>query len=115
MFYLHGPNVGRRHDITLYRQSGLDEFLSQHLSIDGEHYCINADNAFMPGPWVIVVIVGYDTKLASAPEHAFNTAINAVRTAFEWSYKDFKQQFTVNNFSRILSVRKMPTEMLHKA
>lgn len=48
------------------------------MSISGEQYCINADAAFLLRLWVIVVIVGYDTKLAIALVKVVNAAMNVV-------------------------------------
>lgn len=51
MLYLHGPSVGRCHDIILYRQSGLDAALEYHSSIDTEQFSVFADSAFIIRPW----------------------------------------------------------------
>lgn len=37
---LYGPEVGRRHDMTLYRQSGLDGALREHLLVNGVQYYV---------------------------------------------------------------------------
>lgn len=36
LFYIYGPEVGQRHDMTLYRESGLDGILNQRST--GEEY-----------------------------------------------------------------------------
>lgn len=78
----YGPDVGRRHDITLCRQSGLNESYGQHMSNDDNQSCIYADTKFMLQP---KVKVGYDTQIASASEQAFKSAINVVKSTVELS------------------------------
>ena len=39
-FYLYGPEVGRSHDMTLYRQSGTGDVLEEVLLVNGKQYCI---------------------------------------------------------------------------
>ena len=36
MFYLYEPEVGRRHGMKLYRESGLDVSLQQNMVLDGK-------------------------------------------------------------------------------
>lgn len=36
--YMYGPQESRRHEITLYRRSGIDEDLQQSLLIAGKQY-----------------------------------------------------------------------------
>lgn len=47
ILYLHGSEVDHRHDITLYRQSGLDAALQLHNSIVGEQFYVVADSAII--------------------------------------------------------------------
>lgn len=109
--YLHGPEVGRRHDMTLYRQSGLDNALSETLLIDGEQFYIYGDAAFLLRPWIQV---GFNRAFATPPQLIFNSAMSASREAVEWNYKDTKQQFTAMDFRRMLKVRKSPVGLMYK-
>lgn len=109
--YLHGPEVGRRHDMTLYRQSGLDDSLSETLLIGGDQFYIYGDAAFLLRPWMQV---GFNRAFATPPQLMFNSAMSAAREAVEWNYKDTKQQFTTMDFRRILKVRKSPVALMYK-
>lgn len=40
VIYMYGPEEGRRHDVTLYRKSGLDNFMQQFLLIHGTKYYV---------------------------------------------------------------------------
>eukprot|EP00171_Calliarthron_tuberculosum_P021365 IDg21365t1 len=43
VFCMYGPEVGRRHDMTLYRESGINTQLMPSLLIDEKQYCIYGD------------------------------------------------------------------------
>lgn len=45
IFYLYGPIEGRRHDMTLYHESGLDAILASDLLIQGQRYYVYGDTA----------------------------------------------------------------------
>ena len=45
IFHLHGPEVGRRHDLTLLRNSQIESTLQENMLIDGKQYCIYGDAA----------------------------------------------------------------------
>lgn len=109
--YLYGPEVRRRHDITLYRDSGLDETLEQHAVIEGDQFYVYADAAFIMRPWLQI---SFNIAVATVEQIAFNTARSAAREAVEWGFKDVKQQFTSNDFSRMLKVRKSPIPLMYK-
>lgn len=44
---MYGPEVGRRHDMILYREIGIDTQLLQSLLIDGKQYCIYGDAEYV--------------------------------------------------------------------
>jgi len=111
MFYLYGPEVGRRHDMTLYRQSNLDSALQEGLSIDGKQYCVYGDSAYLLRPWIQTA---YSRVGATQAQQAYNKAMSAVREAVEWTYKDLKQIFSSQDFKRQLKVRQAPIALLYK-
>lgn len=49
---MYGPEVGRQHDLTLYRKSGLNRALQEALLIDGIQYCMYGDAAHMLKAWL---------------------------------------------------------------
>lgn len=112
MFALFGPEVGRRHDLTLYRESGWEQVLQDVLSVDGTQYCIYGDCAYLLRPWMLCP---YFRDLATPSQMAFNSSMSAVRIAVEHNYKDLKQNWTSQDFSRNLKVRKAPIALLYRA
>lgn len=38
VFYLYDPEVGGWHELSVYRKSGLEDYLSSNLSIEGTQY-----------------------------------------------------------------------------
>lgn len=112
MFALHGPVEGRRHDLTLMRQSGWEEVLADVLDIEGVQYYVYADSAFTVRPYLQAP---FGTVGASVAELDFNRRMCGVRVAVEWNYKDLKQQWSSNDFSRQLKVRMAPIALLYKA
>ena len=54
VFNLFGPVEGRRHEMTLYRMSGMEKHLSSSLEIDGKQYFTYGDAAYALRPWMQV-------------------------------------------------------------
>lgn len=112
VFYMYGPEVGRRHDITLFRKSDLDNLLQNMLHIDSVRYCIYGEAAYMLRPWLQTA---FPIVTAEIAELEYNTAMNGDGTAVEWSYKDLKQVWTSQDFKRSLKVHQSPIALLYKS
>lgn len=111
-FYLYCLEAVRRQDLTLYRHISLDDALRNYLIIDGKQYCWYADTYFALKAWLVL---GYDIHLATPSKQAFNTAITNMKTSLERTYKDIKHQFTMNNFSILVRIMKIPITLIYKA
>lgn len=109
---LHGPIEGRRHDLTLFRQSGWEADLEHLLLIDGIQHYVYADSAFTIRPYLQVP---FGTVGATLQQVLFNRAMSGVRVAVEWNYKDLKQMWSTNDYSRLLKVRQAPIGLIYKA
>ena len=109
---MYVPEADRRHDMTLYRQNGLDEQLEEHLYINNKQYCLYGYPAYVLRAWLQIA---FDRNKATADELQHNKGIRSVREAVEWTYKDLRQIWTSQNFRKILRVRKSPIEMLYNA
>lgn len=112
MFPLYGPEVGRRHDLTLFRQSQWDATLQSSLTIGDEQYYIYGDLAYVLRPWMVCP---YYTARATPEQQMFNLAMSAVRVSVEHNYKDLKQFWTSQDFARNLHVCKAPIALLYKS
>ena len=88
IFHMYGPEVGRRHDLTLLRESGLGESLSNCLNVNGRQFYIFGDAAYMLRPWIQVA---FPSIGATEAHGLYNALMSAVRVTVEWNYKDLKQ------------------------
>jgi len=52
VFHMYGPHEGRRHDMVLYYESGMDDDLRQTLLIDGVQHCLYGDSAYVLRAWM---------------------------------------------------------------
>lgn len=112
MFNLYGPEVGRRHDMTLFRESGLNDVLRDGLMIGGNQYCLYGDAAYVVRPWLQTAF----NRVGATPEQSvYNARMSAVREAVEWTYKDVKQSFASQDFKRQMKLRQAPISLLYKA
>lgn len=112
MFYMYGPEVGRRHDMTLYRESRLGEVLEAVMVIDGKQFCLFGDAAYLLRPWLQTA---FPRLNASVQDMLYNKAMSMVRVAVEWTYKDVKQIWTSQDFRRGLKVREAPIAKLYQS
>lgn len=112
MFALFGPELGRRHDLTLYRESGWEPIMENFLHIDGVQFYIFGDSAYLLRPWMQRP---FFRELATLDEKLFNTAMSSVRVAVEHNYKDLKQYWVSQDFARNLRVKKAPIALLYRA
>lgn len=51
-YYSHGLHEGCRQDLTVWLRSGLEEQLSNKLTIDGAEYFIYGDAAYVEKQWI---------------------------------------------------------------
>jgi DDE superfamily endonuclease len=81
ILHLFGPTEGRRHDMTLYRESAIDKALQASLLGGGVQYYIYGDSEYCLCPYLQVVSQGSDRK----PENVFfHASMARVRIAVEW-------------------------------
>lgn len=112
MFSLFGPLEGRRHDLTLLRQSDWEQILSNTLTIDGRQYYIFGDSAYLLRPWMMRPFI---REFATADQLLFNTQMSSLRVLVEHNYRDLKQFWTSQDYSRQLKVRAAPIGLLYRA
>ena len=110
-FYLYGPVEGRRHDITLYHESGLDGVLADAMTVNGEQFYLYADAAFMLRPWLQTAFEG----LITPDQVAHNKSMNVPRTSVEWGFKDVKQMCSFLDSPSKMKLRETPVGLLYKA
>ena len=80
IFHLHGPEVGRRHDLTLLRSSQIESTLQENMVIDGKQYCIYGDAAYMLRAWLQTA---FPRLTADAAQTIYNTKMSSMSEAVE--------------------------------
>ena len=111
LFHLYGPVEDRRHEMTMYNESGMDNILSKNLVIDGVQYSIYGDKAFTLRLWMQVAYTG---ELRVEKED-YNAAMSALRIVVEWGYKELKQVFAFLDYKRKLKLREGPCGLVYQA
>jgi len=81
VFHMYGPHEGRRHDIVLYYESGLDDDLRQTLLIDGVQYCLYGDSAYVLRSWMQTGHGNGPDRTAA--ERAFDLSMSRIRKTVE--------------------------------
>ncbi|KIO20073.1 hypothetical protein M407DRAFT_81945, partial [Tulasnella calospora MUT 4182] len=109
--HVFGPVEGRRHDETLYKESGLAAILDEY-SWDPERnpLAIYGDPAYGLGPHLLSPFKG---AYLSDTEQAFNSRMSKVREAVEWGFGDAVRQFAFLDFSKNLKVLLQPVGLLY--
>jgi nuclease HARBI1 len=95
LFHVFGPFEGRRHDMHLYAESGLDDVLAERLLIVGAQYHLYGDSGYALRPYLITPFEG----AALNPDEAlFNRRMSKVLVSVEWDFKDVKKYFIMSLF-----------------
>ncbi|KAJ3534442.1 hypothetical protein NMY22_g6924 [Coprinellus aureogranulatus] len=112
IMHVFGPVDGRRHDETVYKESGLEELLAKHFwKPGGKHpLFIYGDPAYSMGPHIMVP---YKGPTIDRQQRAFNTKMSRLRQSVEWVFKEMTQQFTFLDFSRSQKILLSPCGLLY--
>lgn len=109
--HLFGPVEGRRHDETLYRESGLPQLLRDHAHApDGTPLFIYGDPAYGLSSHLISP---YKGAHLSAGENLFNQAMSPLREAVEWGFGEVIRQFAFLDFHKNQKVLMQPVGLLY--
>ena len=110
ILHIYGPEQGRRHDLTLLGNSGIENILQDCSVVGNQQYSIYGDAAYVLCPWLQTA---FPTLTATVAQQAYNKSMSAVREAVEWSYRDIKQMWSSQDFHRNMKVRKSPISLLY--
>ncbi|RAW26471.1 hypothetical protein PC110_g17115 [Phytophthora cactorum] len=95
---------GRRHDITMLRESKLADSVVKHRDIfDG--YVLYEDPAYGIQP---VLVSGFKGARVSMKEKKFNKMMSSVWEAVEWQFGHLKTQFALIDYKKSLKIRLSP-------
>lgn len=90
---LYGPEVGRRHDSYMLKQSKVLEDFQQHLG--AEDYYIYGDSGY---PMKRHLITPYLGSALTDEQIQFNVTMSKMRIAVEWEFGDLYEQFAFLSF-----------------
>lgn len=111
IIHVFGPIDGRRHDETVYRESGLEDLLAKHFKTpDGQPLFIYGDPAYGVGPHILSP---YKGPVVTRKEASFNAKMSRVRESVEWIFKEVSQQFTYLDFARSHKILLSPCGLLY--
>ena len=110
VLHMYGPEEGRRHDLTLLRNSCIENSSQQSMVLENRQFSIYGDAAYIMRPWLQTA---FPNLTATPAQQFYNKAMSAVREAVEWSYKDIKQTWSSQHFHRKLKVRQSPSALLY--
>ena len=111
LFAMHGPLVRRRHDSTLLKQSNWEIILGECMLVDNRQFYIYGDLTYNIKPWLLRY---FCAAVLSEEHHQFNACLSALRASAEHGYKEIKQIWTSQDFSRRLKVRQAPIGLLYQ-
>jgi hypothetical protein len=118
VMHVFGPVEGRRHDQTVYRESGLAEILEAHFWKPGhedhqdEHQqlFIYGDAGYTDGPHLLSPNRG---SAITTEQSLFNFRMSQVRESVKWLFKEVTQQFPFLDFTRNPKVLKTPCGLFY--
>jgi hypothetical protein len=105
LFHVFGPSEGRRHDMHLYAESGLDGILGENLKLDGVQYHLFGDSGYTIRPYLMTPFGGAHLN---PEELLFNKIMSKARVSVEWGFKDVKKYFSHIAFPRKMTLSRTP-------
>jgi hypothetical protein len=83
-----GTVEGRRHDMAIFSESGIEEDLAASLHIDGIHCCVYGNRAYVLREYLMF---GFDGTGITPEQPAFNKVMSRSRVTVERIFKDIKK------------------------
>lgn len=103
--HVGGIEEGRRHDITLWRRSSLEDQLRDILVIDNIQFKIYGDSAYIRKPWFDLP---HDGAFLTETQKIENASKSKVRVTTEWVYMEIKRWWTRCDYKRSLKIQQAP-------
>jgi hypothetical protein len=111
IIHVYGPVDGRRHDETVFKESGLSAILQDHfVTPSGERLYIYGDLGYSLGPNILCPFKG---AVLSEEEKLFNYWMSHIREPVEWAFKEVTQQFEFLDFSRSQKILLTPCGLFY--
>ncbi|KIJ34460.1 hypothetical protein M422DRAFT_182036, partial [Sphaerobolus stellatus SS14] len=111
VIHVHGPVDGRRHDETVYKESGLADILDKHFwTPNHQPLFLYGDPAYSVAAHMMSPFKG---PVVTQDQRAFNRAMSKIREPVEWIFKEVAQQFTFIDFSRSQKILLSPCGLFY--
>ena len=108
VLHLFGPVEGRRHDMTLYRQSNIESALSSSVLYNNNQYYAYSDSAYVLRPFLQV---GFKGPHLTDSQKTFNMTMSKLRVSMEWAFKDVKKYFTRVDATQKMNIPRSPVAL----
>ncbi|KAE9169870.1 hypothetical protein PF002_g30239 [Phytophthora fragariae] len=106
-----GPVEGRRHDTTLLRQSGLQEYIHSHPVLQNLDFIIYGDPAYGVSD---IISVPYQGASISPNMRACNALLSSLRVSVELGFNHVKRYFAHLEYAKAHKVRLSPVAVTVK-
>ncbi|KIJ53223.1 hypothetical protein M422DRAFT_103130, partial [Sphaerobolus stellatus SS14] len=111
VIHVYGPVDGRRHDQTVFTESGLEDLLEKHFwTPNGQPLFLYGDPAYRDGAHILSP---YRGPVITEDQQAFNTQMSRIREPIEWLFKEVAQNFTFIDFSRSQKILLTPCALYY--
>lgn len=111
IIHVYGPVDGRRHDETVYKESGLADLLDKYFRTpSGQRLYVYGDLGYSVGPNILCPFKG---PVLSEEQKRFNFRMSRVREPVEWAFKEVTQQFEFLDFSRSQKILLTPCALFY--
>ena len=111
IIHVYGPVDGRRHDETIFKESGLSDLLAKYFwAPDGSPLFVYGDPAYSVSKHVMAPFKG---PAITPQQQTFNSAMSRVREPVEWAFKEMTSQFSFLDFSQIQKLLLSPCKLFY--
>lgn len=82
--HVSGPFAGRKHDMQMYRESGLPDCIRRHAFVDGQQYHVIADQGYTLDGFIVTA---FPRGREMTPlQQEFNARLTRARISVEWGF-----------------------------
>ncbi|KIJ37218.1 hypothetical protein M422DRAFT_178426, partial [Sphaerobolus stellatus SS14] len=97
VIHVYGPVDGCQHDETVFKESGLPDFLNKHFWTPDSHpLFLYGDPAYSVEPHMLSP---YKGPVISSEQAQFNTTMSRIQEPIDWIFKEVTKEFTFIDFA----------------
>ncbi|KIJ30245.1 hypothetical protein M422DRAFT_268296 [Sphaerobolus stellatus SS14] len=111
IIHVYGPVDGRRHDETVYKESGLFNLLDKHFwTPEGQPLYVYGNPAYSASAHIMPPFKG---PVITPEQQTFNAAMSKIMEPVEWIFKEVTQQFSFLDFSHSQKILLSPCGLFY--